>query len=119
MSLYNKENNIFNIYIKVFVHYPEVYNCTVINDRFDKYFDKYFKINELLNSKYEGKCYVTFKTAPHNENQMIVIDLEFTDKLDESINKDKIELEWKEFISVYFDKQINDIIINFISLNEI
>lgn len=50
---------------------------------------------------------------------MMVIDLEFNDKVDESINKEKIELEWNEFISVYFDRQLKDIIINFISLSEI
>ena len=115
MSLYKTEHNILHINIKVFVHYPEVYNCTVINNRFNKYFDNYFEDNELIHSKYEGECYFVFKTAPSFENQMIVINLEFTDKVDGSINKDKIELEWKEFISVYFDRQIKDIIINYIT----
>ena len=119
MSLYKTEHNILHINIKVFVHYPEVYNDIVINNRLNKFFDKFFKENELQYSKYVGECYLVFKTAPHYENQMMVIDLEFNDKVDESINKDKIELEWNEFISVYFDKQIKDIIINFISLSEI
>ena len=119
MSLYKTEDNILHINIKVFVHYPEVYNDTVINNRLNKFFDKFFKENELQHSKYVGECYLVFRTAPHCENQMMVIDLEFKDKVDESINKDKIELEWKEFISVYFDRQIKEIIINFISLGEI
>ena len=81
--------------------------------------NKFFKDNELQHSKYVGECYLVFMTAPHCENQMMVIDLEFNDKVDESINKEKIELEWKEFISVYFDRQLKEIIIKFISLREI
>ena len=40
MSSYKKEDNILHINIKVFVHYPEVYNDTVINNRLNKFFDK-------------------------------------------------------------------------------
>lgn len=106
-------NNTLKINIKIFVHYPEVFNSTVISDRLDHYFDKYFKENRLHNSIYKGECYVVFKTAPHTENQMAIIDLEFENKIDESINKDQLISEWKNFISVYFDEQIKDIVINF------
>ena len=44
---------------------------------------------------------------------MAIIDLEFENKIDESINKDQLISEWKNFISVYFDEQIKDIVINF------
>lgn len=56
--------NEFYIYVKVFVHYPEVYNANVINNRFEKYFEE----NEMWFSKYKGKSHVIFKTAPIDEN---------------------------------------------------
>ena len=106
-------NNTLKINIKIFVHYPEVFNSTVINNRLDEYFCKYFKENKLHDSTYKGESYVVFKTAPHTENQMAIIDLEFKNQIDESINKEQLISEWKKFISVYFDEQIKDIVINF------
>jgi hypothetical protein len=34
--------NSFNIFINIYVHYPEVYNSTVISNRLNKYFNEYF-----------------------------------------------------------------------------
>ena len=88
--------NTFNIYINVYVHYPEVYNETVIGNRLNKYFNKYF---------IESNTYVKFYTAPIDENQIIVIEAMF-----ESIDIEKFKQEWNEFLSVYFDRQIGEII---------
>ena len=106
--------NEFNIYVKVFVHYPEVYNAKVINNRFEKYFEE----NEMWFSKYKGKSHVIFKTAPIDENQMIIIDIEFNDQIDKVLNKEKFESKLKEFIKVYFDRQVPEVIINYISLEK-
>lgn len=106
--------NEFNIYVKVFVHYPEVYNANVINNRFEKYFEE----NEMWFSKYKGKSHVIFKTAPIDENQMIIIDIEFNDQIDKVLNKEKFESKLKEFIKVYFDRQVPEVIINYISLEK-
>ena len=47
----------FNIFVNVYVHYPEVYNGTTIEERLNKYFRKYF---------IESSTYIKFYTAPTN-----------------------------------------------------
>jgi hypothetical protein len=108
-------SNNFNVFINIFVHYPEVYNSTVINNKLNNYIKKYFSNNKPLNSVFNGNTYVMIKTAPHNENQVIIIDIEFSNQVDESILNSNIMLEWKEYFGVYFDKQIQEIYINFIN----
>ena len=55
----------FNIFVNVYVYYPEVYNGTTIEERLNKYFRKYF---------IESSTYIKFYTAPTNENQIMVIE---------------------------------------------
>lgn len=76
------------IYINIFVHYPETYNETIVSN----IFKEYFKDNNL---------YVKVKSAPSNENEMIVVK---TDNQEEDL------LKLKEFIFNHF--QIKDILIN-------
>lgn len=106
------DDNVIIINVNVFVHYPETLNCAVINDNFNKFFNSYFTDNQLCYSKYEGNSNVDVNAAPHNENQMIIIDLRFTHKIDESLNKYKMESNLKEFISKYFNNQIKDVNFN-------
>lgn len=89
--------NTFNIYINVYVHYPEVYNETVIGNRLNKYFNKYF---------IGSNTHVKFHTAPIDENQIMVIET----TIEQSIDIEKFKQEWNEFLSVYFDHQIEEII---------
>jgi hypothetical protein len=83
--------------------------------KYTKEIDKYKFSKKFMENKFQAVIYID----SNNKISGKVIDLEFNDKVDESINKEKIELEWKEFISVYFDRQLKEIIINFISLGEI
>lgn len=87
----------FAIYINVYVHYPEVYNEAIIGNRLNKYFKRYFL---------ESDTYIKFYTAPIIENQIMVIET----TLEQSINIDKFKQEWNEFLLVYFDHQIKEII---------
>ena len=83
----------FNIFVNVYVHYPEVYNGTTIEKRLNKYFRKYF---------IESSTYIKFYTAPTNENQIMVIDAPF--------DVEDYKQQWNEFLLSYFDHQVKDII---------
>lgn len=43
-----------------------------------------------------GKVYVTIKSAPHNEEQMIKVDFDFINQIDESI-----KLDWRNYLFVF------------------
>lgn len=98
--------------MNIYVHYPEVYNSSVINNKLENYINDYFKINKPKNSEFDFS-YLTIKSAPSNEEQMMVIDIMFLDGIDESINKDRLIKEWKEYFYNYFNNEIKDIIIKF------
>ena len=83
----------FNIFVNVYVHYPEVYNGTTIEERLNKYFRKYF---------IESSTYIKFYTAPTNENQIMVIEA--------PIDVEDYKQQWNEFLLSYFDHQVKDII---------
>lgn len=98
--------------MNLYVHYPEVYNASVINNKLENYINDYFKINKPKNSEFDFS-YLTIKSAPSNEEQMMVIDVMFLDGIDESINKDRLIKEWKEYFYNYFNNEIKEIIIKF------
>lgn len=104
MSLIDNNSSIF---INVFVHYPEVYNSSVISRRLEKYFNDYFINNKLVEVNVNVKVYVAIKSAPHIEEQMIKVEFEPSNEIDDSI-----KLDWKNYLFVYFDKRINDIRFN-------
>ena len=106
-------NNYFNIYVNVYVHYPEVYNSLVISNRLNGYFKEFFINSKPLNSYYSGKICVMFHTAPSNENQMIRIEIEFTDEIDESLKELDVLSKWEEFLFIYFDRQIKEFYFDF------
>ncbi len=106
-------NNKFNIFINIFVHCPEIYNSEVINRRMNIYFNDYFSNSKPLYSEFSGNTYVTFKSAPSGENQLIKIDIVFSHEVDESINKTEILSKWEDYLFIYFDKQIPDFNFNF------
>ena len=83
----------FNIFVNVYVHYPEVYNGTTIEERLNKYFRKYF---------IESSTYIKFHTAPTNENQIMVIEA--------PIDVEDYKQQWNEFLLSYFDHQVKEII---------
>lgn len=104
--------NKIKLFMNIYVHYPEVYNSSVINNKLENYINDYFKINKPKNSEFDFS-YLTIKSAPSNEEQMMVIDIMFLDGIDESINKDRLIKEWKEYFYNYFNNEIKDIIIKF------
>jgi hypothetical protein len=110
------KNNVFNIFINIYVHYPEVYNSTVISNRLNKYFNEYFINNKPLSSEYGKNTHVMFKSAPSNENQMMIIEFEFSNEVDDSINNYLNIEKWEDFLFIYFDKQIIEFKFNFKSL---
>ena len=105
--------NNFKIYINIYLHYPEVVNSTIINDKINVFFNEYFSNNKLIDSSFDGNTYVMINSAPHNENQNIEIDVVFSNEIDESLRSGKFESDVKEFLSVYFNKQIKEIYVNF------
>ena len=107
------KNNVFNIFINIYVHYPEVYNSTVISKRLNKYFNDHFFNNKPLNSEFSKNIYVMFKSAPSNENQMMTIEFEFSNEVDDSINNSLNIEKWEDFLYIYFDKQIIEFYFNF------
>jgi len=104
--------NKIKVFMNLYVHYPEVYNASVINNKLENYINDYFKINKPKNSEFDFS-YLTIKSAPSNEEQMMVIDVMFLDGIDESINKDRLIKEWKEYFYNYFNNEIKEIIIKF------
>lgn len=105
--------NKFNIFINIYVHYPEVYNSTVISNKLNNYFKEFFINNKPLNSEYSENICVMFKTAPSNENQMMRIKFEFSNEVDNSINNSLNIEKWEDFLFIYFDKQIKEFYFNF------
>ena len=89
--------NRINIFINVYVHYPEAYNETIVSSKLDSYFEEYFK---------ESQTYVKFHTAPANENQIIVIEA----SIEKIVDIDKLKLQWNEYLLVYFNHEIKEII---------
>ena len=83
----------FNIYIDVYVHYPEVYNETIIEDRLNKYFRKHF---------IDSNTHIKFHTAPINETQIMVIPA--------PVDVEDYKQQWNEFLLSYFDHQVKEII---------
>ena len=105
--------NSFNIFINIYVHYPEVYNSSVISNRLNKYFNEYFLNNKPLNSEFSKNTHVMFKSAPSNENQMMTIEFKFSNEVDNSINNSLNIEKWEDFLYIYFDKQIIEFYFNF------
>lgn len=105
-------DNKFNIFVNIFVHYPEVYNSTVIERRLNIYFNNYFSSEKKINSEL-GNVNVMIKSAPHNENQFMNIDVVFTGGIDNTLNNQEMLLEWKEYLFIYFDRQIKEFYFNF------
>lgn len=101
-------NNKLNITINIFTHYPETLNSTIINDKLNEYFIKYFKENYTFNFEYEINSYVSINSAPHCECQSIDLNIEINDSF-KLINKDKIVNEWKNYLDNYFHNQFKDI----------
>ena len=106
-------NNSFDIFVNIYAHYPIGYNGTVIGDKLNKYFVNYFCNNRLINSKYSENCYVMINSAPHSEKESIVVEIVFSEFIDESLNKEKTSLELKEFIREHFNNYIDEIDIKF------
>ncbi len=89
--------NRINIFINVYVHYPEVYNETIVSSKLDQYFKGYFK---------ESETYVKFHTSPATENQIIVIET----PIEKIVDIDKLKQQWNEYLLVYFNHEIKEII---------
>ena len=63
MKKINNQNNI-NIYINLYVHYPETFNGTIINDKLKKYFDCLFFsfiFLQIVNFHHKAQIYYTPK----------------------------------------------------------
>ena len=90
----------FNIFVNVYVHWPEVYNGTTIEERLNKYFRKYF---------IESSTYIKFYTAPINENQIIgkvifTLDNKYIGEVDLITENSVNKKENKDYINYVNDK---------------
>lgn len=59
-------NNIKDLFVEVYAHYPDALNSTTISDKLEIALSEYFECD---------KCICMIKTAPFGEEEMIIIDL--------------------------------------------
>lgn len=112
MSLYNIRE--INIYINMFVHYPEIYNANTISNNFSSY----LKNKSLFNEAYNQDCNVMINSAPHIVDESLEIKIIFGEDDVILVDKDAIILNLKKFIIEYFNNQVKDISIEFIRKNK-
>ena len=91
-----------SINITLFFHYPETINNIVLEEKFKNFFEKRF------NGEFNFNCYITTKSAPSNECELIVIDL-FENKFE----KVEIYNDLNCYIKSLFQYQTLEIKINY------
>ena len=97
------------IYINMFVHYPQTFNANTISNKFNVFFKEYF-----IDSVSNQECYVMINSAPHNETELLKIEVCFDENVT-LINKENMILKLKEFVINYFNNQIKDLNVEFLS----
>lgn len=113
MSIYKKRDII--IQINMFVYYPETYNAYTISNKFNSYLKEYFLENKFIDSSYNQECSVVINSTPQNVKEALKIEIYFVKNEVTSINKETVILKLKEFVTDYFNNQIKDINIEFVS----
>lgn len=113
MNVYEKRDII--IYINMFVHYPETYNANTISSKFNSYLNEYFFVNKIIDAIYNHDCYVKINSAPHSQEESLKIEVCFFNNKLTSIDKETILLKLKEFVIDYFNSQIKDYNIEYVS----
>ena len=84
-----------NVYINMFVHYPETYNAYIIENKFNSFWKEYF---------YNSECYVMVNSAPHTEEESVLIEYSLAKEV-----LDVIISNFKQFVLNYFNNQIKTI----------
>lgn len=115
MKKINNQNDI-NIYINLYVHYPETFNGTIINDKLKEYFDKYFLSCKIINTEIVINSDVMINSLSHFENEIVEIKVSFDKQLDNLINKEVIKKEWEQHIKNFFNSNIKEVNIVFLPL---
>lgn len=94
-----KSHENINVYINLFVHYPETYNANTINNNFNIFFMECINSDVMINS------------APHNEEESIKIEVYIKGT---NIDKENFILKCNKFVLNYFNNKLKDINVIFI-----
>ena len=100
------------IFINMFVHYPETYNANTISNNFIKC------INDSNVFKFSNnpKCHVIINSAPHSEEELIKVEFNIGSNSDVLNNKEEVTKVLKNFVNNYFNNQFKVLSIEFICL---
>lgn len=100
------------IYINMFVHYPEIYNANTISNNLIKYIND-SDVFKLINSP---QYYVMINSAPHSEEELIKVEINIDRNNVAFINKDKLTSALNNFVENSFNNRIKVINVEFILL---
>ncbi len=102
------------IYINMFVHYPETFNSSAICNKLNSYFNKYLLNNDFT---YNLNCDVMINSAPHIEDESIVMEVDLYKNIDDSSIKETFVQDFKKIVAEYFDNRIKNVEIKFIRVD--
>lgn len=94
--------NYIRIYINLYVHYPEAFLETIINNQLLDYFKRYFNQTNLI-----IESDVKVNSLPHVEEEEINIEVDY--KLDNMINEEVVLKDWKQYIKEFFKGKIKEV----------
>lgn len=100
------------IYLNMFVHYPEIYNANTISNHLIKYIND-SDVFKLINNP---QCYVMINSAPHSEEELIKVEINIDRNNVTFINKDKLTATLNNFVENFFNNRIKVINVEFILL---
>lgn len=97
------------IFINMFVHYPETYNANTISNNFIKCIND-SNVFKFINNP---KCYIMIHSAPHSEEELIKVEFNIDRNNDVFTNTEELTKVSKNFVNNYFNNQIKVLSIEF------
>ena len=93
MNLNNDKD--IQVFITMFVHYPETLNSNSISNNFNKFFVD----NNLFDLFDNLKCHVEIKSAPGDEEEFLKIEINFGKYKDNIFDKEKLILILNKYVN--------------------
>lgn len=97
-------NFILDLYVDMYMHYPDCFSSNAISEKLNLYFEEYFSYKNKLNI--EVNSYVMIKSAPHNQNESVDVKAKFSE-MSECI--ETMIFDWRVYIADYFKVMIDDV----------
>lgn len=104
MNLNNDKD--IQVFITMFVHYPETLNSNSISNNFNKLFVD----NNLFDLFDNLKCYVDIKSAPCNEEEFLKIEINLGKYKDNIFDKEKLILILNKYVNDSFKIKIVNVL---------